>query len=108
MGLNRRDSALARVRRVPQHAAVIPVQVLGKLFNVLVRKGGKSRNDARDALLSWRDAFSVVETSAGVMLAAVDLATDHHLGIWDAVILSVASQAGYRFLLSEGLQEGFS
>lgn len=107
-GAERREAALALVRRVPQGAAVVPVQVLGELFNVLVRKGEKSRSEARDALLSWRDAFPVVETSPEGMLAAVDLATDHQLGIWDAVILSVASQSGCRLLLSEDLQEGFT
>jgi predicted nucleic acid-binding protein len=104
----RRDAALNLIRRLPQEAAVVPVQVLGGLFNVLVRKGGKSRSDARDVLLSWRDTFPVVETSPEVMLTAADLATDHRLGIWDAVILSAASQAGRRLLLSEDLQEGFT
>lgn len=107
-GTERRDAALSLIRRLPQEAAVVPVQVLGELFNVLVRKAGKSRNDARDALLSWRDAFPVVETSPEAMLAAVDLATDHQLGIWDAVILSAASHAGCRLLLSEDLQQGFT
>jgi predicted nucleic acid-binding protein len=58
--------------------------------------------------LSWRDTFPIVETSPEVMLAAADLATDHQLGIWDAVILSAASQAGCRLLLSEDLQKGFT
>jgi predicted nucleic acid-binding protein len=107
-GAERRDAALALIRRLPQEAAVVPAQVLGELFNVLVRKGGKSRSDARDALLSWRDAASVVETSPEAMLAAADLATDHQLGIWDAVILSAAAQSGCRLLLSEDLQEGFT
>ena len=107
-GAERRDAALALIRRLPQEAAVVPAQVLGELFNVLVRKGGKSRSDARDALLSWRDAASVVETSPKAMLAAADLATDHQLGIWDAVILSAAAQSGCRLLLSEDLQEGFT
>jgi predicted nucleic acid-binding protein len=107
-GAERRNVALALIRRVPQEAAVVPVQVLGELFNVLVRKGGRSRSDARDALLSWRDTFPGVETSPEVMLAAADLATDHQLGIWDAVILSAASRAGCRLLLSEDLQEGFT
>jgi predicted nucleic acid-binding protein len=107
-GAERRDAALALIRRVPQEAAIVPVQVLGELFNVLVRKGGKSRSDARDALLTWRDAFPVVETSPEVMLAAADVAAAHRLGIWDAVILSGASQAGCRLLLSEDLQEGFT
>ena len=69
-GSERRDAALTLVRRLPQAGAVIPVQVLGELFNVLVRKARKSRTEARDALLSWRDAFPVVETSTEVMLAA--------------------------------------
>ncbi len=107
-GAERRDAALSLVRRAPQEGILIPVQVLGELFNVLVRKGGRSRGEARDALLSWRDTFPVVETSPEVMLAATDLARDHHVGIWDAVILSAAAQSGCRLLLSEDLQEGFT
>jgi predicted nucleic acid-binding protein len=107
-GPERRDVAMNIIRRLPQSSTVIPVQVLGELFNVLVRKGGKSRRDARDALLSWRDSFAVVETSPDILLAAADLASDHQLGIWDAVIISAASQAGCRLLLSEDLQEGFT
>lgn len=107
-GAERRDAVLALIRGLPQDAVVVPVQVLGELFNVLVRKGGKSRSDARDSLLSWRDTFSVAETSSEVMLLAADLATDHHLGIWDAVILSAAAQSGCRLLLSEDLQDGFT
>lgn len=104
----RRDAALALIRQLPQQAAVIPVQVLGELFNVLVRKGGRSRSQARDALLSWRDTFPTAETSPETMLMAADLSTDHQLGIWDAVILSAATQAGCRLLLSEDLHEGFT
>ena len=107
-GTKRRDAALALIRRLPQEATVVPVQVLGELFNVLVRKGGRSRSDARDALQSWRDTFPVAETSAEVMVLAADLATDHQLGIWDSVVLSAASQSGCRLLLSEDLQEGFT
>jgi predicted nucleic acid-binding protein len=40
------------------------------------------------------------------MQAAVDLAADHQLGIWDAVILAAACAAGSRLLLSEDLQQG--
>ena len=106
--VERRDIALDLVRRLPQEAAVIPVQVLGELFNVLVRKGGRSRAAARDALLGWRDTFATTETTPQVMLTAADLATDHRFGIWDAVILAAVSQAGCRLLLSEDLQDGFT
>lgn len=107
-GIEKRDVVLEMVRNLPQEAAVIPVQVLGELFNVLTRKAGRSRAEAREALLGWRDTFPVVETAPEVMLAAADLATDHHFSIWDSVILSVSSQAGCRLLLSEDLQGGFT
>lgn len=107
-GAKRRDAALALIRRLPQEATVVPVQVLGELFNVLIRKGGRSRGDARSALQSWRDTFPVAETSPEVMVLAADLATDHQLGIWDSVILSAAAQSGCRLLLSEDLQDGFT
>jgi len=104
----KRDIALELMRGLPQEAVVIPVQVLGELFHVLTRKAGKSRGEAREALLAWRDTFPVIETAPEMMLAAADLATDHQFSIWDAVILSVASQSGCRLLLSEDLQDGFT
>lgn len=107
-GVEKRDIALELVRNLPQESAVIPVQVLGELFNVLCRKAGKSRIEAREALLGWSDTFPVVATAPEVMMAAADLAADHRFGIWDALILSVSAQAGCRLLLSEDLQDGFT
>lgn len=107
-GVGKRDIALRLVSQLPQEAVVIPVQVLGELFNVLVRKADKSRAEARAAILGWRDTFSLIETSPEILLSATDLATDHKLGIWDAVILSAAAQAGCRLLLSEDLHDGFT
>ena len=107
-GAAKRDTVLELMRTLPQEAVVIPVQVLGELFNVLTRKAGRPAAEAREALLSWRDTFPVLETAPEAMLAAADLATDHRLGIWDAVILCVSSQAGCRLLLSEDLQDGFT
>jgi predicted nucleic acid-binding protein len=42
------------------------------------------------------------------MIAAADLASHHQLGIWDAVVLATAADAGCRLLLSEDLQDGFT
>lgn len=107
-GSEKRDVALDLVRHLPQSTVVVPVQVLGELFNVLVRKAGRSKPEAREALLGWRDTFPVAATSPEVMLTAADLAADHGFGIWDAAILSAASQSGCRLLLSEDLQDGFT
>ena len=39
--------AMALVLKLPIGSAVLPIQTLGELFNVLVRKGGRSRDAAR-------------------------------------------------------------
>lgn len=107
-GVERRDAALTLVRNLPEHAVVIPAQALGELFNVLVLKAKRSRDAARRAVLTWRDAYAIVETSATVMIDALDLANDHEMRIWDAVMLSVAANSECRLLLSEDLQDGFT
>jgi predicted nucleic acid-binding protein len=104
----RRDAALDIVGRLPQTAILVPVQSLGELFHVLMRKAGRDADAARAAVLGWRDAFSLIETSPAVLLAAMDLAADHQLTIWDAIILAAAAAAGCRLLLSEDLQDGFT
>lgn len=107
-GVVRKNAAVRLVTRLPPDATVIPVQALGELFNVLVRKARRSRAKAQAAVLGWRDAFPVADTTAAVMEAAADLAVRHRLGIWDAVIFAAAADAGCRLLLSEDLQEGFT
>ena len=96
------------IANLPAGIAIVPVQVLGELFRVLTGKAKRSAAEARDAILSWRDAISTRDTSAAALLAAMDLVADHHLSIWDALILAVAAEAGCRLLLSEDLQEGFT
>jgi predicted nucleic acid-binding protein len=107
-GPERRDDILGLLRKLPPQSVVVPAQVLGELFHVLVRKAGRSRKEARTALLSWRDGFAVLPTSNACLSAACDLSADHQFGIWDAIVLAAASQAGCRLLLSEDLQDGFT
>lgn len=109
LGIPERQAAARElVAQVTQERALIPTQALGELFNVLIRKGGRSRDAARAAVAAWRGACETFDTSAEVMSRAVDLAVDHRIGIWDAVILAVASGAGCRLLLSEDMHHGFT
>jgi predicted nucleic acid-binding protein len=107
-GAARKCAALDILSKLSSESTLIPVQVLGELFNVLVKKARRSRRNAERAVLSWGDAFPLIDTSSSVSLAAMMLANDHQLGIWDAVILAAAADAGCRLLLSEDLQEGFT
>jgi predicted nucleic acid-binding protein len=96
------------VKKIPVDTTFVPVQVLGELFRVLVGKARRSPESARKSILSWQHSFPVIETSHAVLLAAVDLAADYNLPIWDAVILASAASAGCRLLLTEDMQEGFT
>lgn len=106
--VERRNAALALIRRLPRKHIVVPVQVLGELFNVLMRKGARSPREASATIIHWKDAFIPFQTSLEAVLAATDLAAAHRFGIWDAVILSAAAEGGCRLLLSEDMQEGFT
>jgi predicted nucleic acid-binding protein len=103
-----RDLALDLLDRLPVEQTLVPVQALGELFAVLVRKAKRSRTHAREAVLHWGDAFPLIETSPDVILTALELTVTHQFGWWDAVIMASAGDAGCRLLLSEDLQDGFT
>jgi predicted nucleic acid-binding protein len=107
-GSARKKSALDIIAKLPAESAFLPVQVLGELFHVLVRKAGRPPDRARAAILTWQDAFSLIETSPAILIGAADLSARHGLSIWDAVIFAAAAAAGCRLLLSEDLHPGFT
>jgi len=107
-GAPRKKTALEIIARLPADSTFLPVQVLGELFHVLVRKAGRPPERARAAILSWQDVFPQIETSPSILLAATDLAARHGFSIWDAVIFAAAAATGCRLLLSEDLQPGFT
>lgn len=86
---------------------LVPVQALGELFLVLVRKKGIPANEARMAAYRWRDTYRVQDTSSAVFSSAVDLVVTHRLQVWDAIIVAAAAEAGARVVLSEDMQHGF-
>jgi predicted nucleic acid-binding protein len=107
-GAARKVDALDLIQRLPPGAALLPVQALGELFQLLVRKVNRTPAQARVAILGWRDAFPLIETSETVMLGAAELAATRRFSFWDGVILASAAEGGCRLLLTEDLQEGFT
>jgi predicted nucleic acid-binding protein len=107
-GEERQRSAIALVKALAKGATLVPVQALGELYNVLVRKSGWGGEQARVAILTWRDTFSLAPTTDAAIIAAADLAADHRLGIWDSLMVAVAAEGDCRLLLSEDMQDGFS
>ena len=102
------QAARALVAKLARESTLLPVQALGELYAVLIKKARRSRAKARDAVLDWGDAFPLIETSSSVLLQAMELSAGHQLAFWDSVILSAAADASCRLLLSEDLHDGFT
>lgn len=101
-------TARALVADAAVEQVLLPAQTLGELYRVLTGKAGVDAADARAAILSWADSFAVADSTWPAFQAAFDLAADHGLSMWDALILSVAAENRCRMLLSEDFQDGFT
>jgi predicted nucleic acid-binding protein len=107
-GAERKNAALELIAALPANAVAVPVQVLGELFQVLLRKASRTGAQASAAILAWRDAFPLIDTSGSVIVGAAELVSTHRLSFWDGVILAATAESGCRLLLSEDLQDGFT
>jgi len=85
----RKKISVSLVSNLDAANTFIPVQVLGELFRVL-RKAKYSAAQARTIVFRWQNTFPLIETSASVLRAGLDLAVDHSLSIWDAIVFSAA------------------
>jgi predicted nucleic acid-binding protein len=101
-------AARSFVVELPVGAVILPAQTLGELYRVLTGKANRKTAAARAAVLSWADSFEVADSTWPAFQSAFDLAADHGLPVWDALILSVAAENRCRLLASEDFQEGFT
>ena len=62
-GLDRPQAALNVLRRLPIAAALLPIQALGELYNVLIRKAGYATADARARLVGWSMSYPTADTT---------------------------------------------
>jgi predicted nucleic acid-binding protein len=100
-------AAVTLIEQLPAELVLLPAQTLGELYRVLTGKAKREAGGVREAVLAWADSFEVADSSWVAFQSALDLAADHGLQIWDALILSVAADNRCRLLLSEDLQNGF-
>jgi predicted nucleic acid-binding protein len=101
-------AAILLIEQLPADFVVLPAQTLGELFRVLTAKAKRTGELAREAIMTWADSFEVADSSWEAFQAAMDLAADHKLHIWDALIIAIAAENRCRILLSEDLQAGFT
>ena len=114
-GIARADEDFAKMdiiqemlpRLVEKAELIASVQALGEVYHVCQRKG-PGRTKARELVTMLQETFTVVGSDQATLNEAVDLATEHKLQYWDALILNIAADAGCSLLLSEDMQDGFA
>ena len=104
----RQKASLDLVRILPPALVLIPAQCLGELFRVLTGKAQRGAASAQKAVLGWADAYETAGSTWTAFQSAMDVAANHNLQIWDALILAVAAEQRCRLLLSEDMQHEFT
>ncbi len=105
------DAKILAIRRLiaelaRQTTLIAPAQTLGELI-VVLRRAGKSAEEARAIVLETADGFGTAASERQTMVAATDLMVDHRFQFWDALIVTAAIEAGCTLLFSEDMQHGF-
>lgn len=96
-----------QAEKVLRQGGVISAQVLNEFTNAARNKLKHSWTDVERAIAHFLRVFdSVVPLTTGTHAAAVELARDHNLSFYDALIVAAAISADCRTLYSEDLQHG--
>jgi predicted nucleic acid-binding protein len=93
-------------REVVASGGVISVQVLNEFARVAQRKHSLEWAEISDYLSGFRESLQVEPLTVATQSRAVEIASAHRLGIYDANILAAAELAGCRIVYSEDMQHG--
>ena len=85
----------------------LPLQVLGEVHRVLLRKYRYKADAAADVVRGWAAIYPTLDTTRPAFEAALTLSADHGVSTWDAIILAVAAEHRCAVLISEDMQHGF-
>jgi predicted nucleic acid-binding protein len=85
---------------------ILAAQALLEFLAVVRRRRPDSLPSAMAKVEVWSSVFEIAPTTMIVARAAARLVRDHHLQVWDAVILCAARAVGAGLVLSEDMQDG--
>ena len=96
-----------RAEAVIEAGGTISVQVLNEFASVAARKLKMALPEIREILDTLRTICTVVPLTEATHVTGLDLAGQHYLSIYDAMIVSAAMLAGCKVLWSEDMQQGY-
>jgi predicted nucleic acid-binding protein len=82
------------------------VQVLGEFFNVLVRKIGQQKEEAKEMVVNLLETFEVVKINEFSVLKAMEISIRYKFSYWDSLIVASALENNCSILYTEDMQDG--
>ena len=85
---------------------VISTQVLGEIFSVLIQKGIKKKEEAKEIIYNLLEHFKVVNISEQTLRSGIELCLRYNFSYWDSQIIASALESGCNILFTEDMQHG--
>ncbi|MDX2238006.1 MAG: PIN domain-containing protein [Hyphomonadaceae bacterium] len=87
---------------------VIANQALLEFVAVVQRRAPSLVGQAIRQVDLWSKAFETAATNDRVVAEGLEMMSQHHFQVWDAIIWAAARQAGASVFFTEDLQDGFA
>jgi predicted nucleic acid-binding protein len=89
-----------------EQSCVLTVQALAEFVAVATRRGTRSRADAVAQARDWLRVFPIVAADQYALDLAYMAIEQERFGLFDALLLATAHQAGCSMVLSEDMHDG--
>ncbi|NJR40611.1 MAG: PIN domain-containing protein [Leptolyngbyaceae cyanobacterium CSU_1_4] len=83
---------------------IISTQILGEIYNVLVKKKFRTRPQAQEIIAQLVAGFDILEVDASKVLKALEINARYQYSYWDSLLVATAVQSDCSVLYSEDLQ----
>jgi predicted nucleic acid-binding protein len=100
----RHKLAMEIVDRAAVFDCVLTLQSLCEFFAAVTGKGKMPHNEAEAQIKDWLQLFPVVSATSKSLRKAINAVSLHSLSFWDAMLWTVAREAGVTLLLSEDFE----
>jgi predicted nucleic acid-binding protein len=98
--------ATAIVDSSVERPCILTVQALAEFVAVATRRGMRSRADAVAQARDWLGVFPTAAADANALDVAYTAVQEERFGLFDALLLATARQAGCTIALSEDTHDG--
>lgn len=101
-----RDAVRIVERAALEQDCLIPLQAYAEFFAAATRKGKMTVTECGAQIADWQELFTTVYPTPRSLPQAINAVAQHSISFWDALLWSVAKDAGATVLLSEDFQDG--